>query len=331
MIQIFPYRGISLVEPECPAPRPLRLHLACHKGNTSGDKQESEQLGAQTSGVANKGNNNASQTGTNISTAPQVTGSGKIDSSTKLTASGGGNVFGKANLASPDTVALGQKYRVTLQVYSAYTPINLASFSANWGATIGTYDLAIKQEIIPKDTTSDLARNFLMPWSNSISSSGGICYWTNTFNLLALKWEGDAGYVTPPRSTSGMVGATYFWGALGSYTNGSHTRVKQVTLSDTIAITNATGITVDAYSSGGNYPALTLKPNAGTITKPAGYAAKLTFPIVWRAIYFPNIFKMMKMRSAPPRPPPKSQYRNAQPAAAKKGAKARVIISNSYL
>jgi hypothetical protein len=42
--------------------------------------------------------------------------------------------------------------------------------------------------------------------------------------------------------------------------------------------------------------------------------------------YLPSILAMMKMRTAPPRPPPKRRYRMEKPMAPKMGIKAMAII-----
>lgn len=193
----------------------------------------------------------------------------------------GNNVFGKANLASADTVPTGKKYRVTLQVYLTQTPIDIASQSVNWGATIGTYDLAMRMERLAYlfRASYDHAGSFLHPvWYDPGSTR--IAWWTAAFSLVATKWEGDAGYDshphTSPAGTSSLATV-----ADSSYTSGTHTKTRTVTLADGYVLTNVTGIVVYVGSVGAGIDALTIKPVTGTITKPSGYWGALGFPLYW--------------------------------------------------
>ncbi|MDE2100737.1 MAG: hypothetical protein KGL39_26060 [Patescibacteria group bacterium] len=184
------------------------------------------------------------------------------------------NVFGKVNLITPDNVATGQKYRVQLDFYSGYTPINQSSVPVNWGATIGSYNLNIRQEVIAQDTSNSI-RNFLQPTLMTLSNS---FWWTNTFTLATTKWQGDAGYVANPHT--GPAGSTSTNDLSdAAYTNGTFFKQRTWKFLDTIAISAATGLTVGNTVSGPE--PLTIQPATGTITKPTGYWCALTFPIYW--------------------------------------------------
>lgn len=190
------------------------------------------------------------------------------------------NCFGKVNLSSPDVVAVGKKYRVTLDLYSAYTPIDISSQSVNWGATIGTYDLAIRQERIAQDTldnnSSDAHGNFLRPKLNVFYP----VYSTAAESLLSILWSGDTGYSTGSHALA--VNGTSSDLTDNSYTSGQHTKARTVKWSDTLNITGATMLGVNGTqhgTTGGTV--LAVKPNAGTITKPSGYWCALTFQLYW--------------------------------------------------
>jgi hypothetical protein len=189
----------------------------------------------------------------------------------------GGSVFGKVNLTSPDNVAIGQKYRVQLQLFSGYTPINIASQSVNWGATIGTYDLAIRQEVIPKDSNTTQGPSFLK--LKTTSSPSGWAYATAAFSLVSTLWEGDAGYSNTPHASLAVSITDSACIINGAYTSGSHNFLRTFKLNDTSSISLATGIVLRMGSGLGQI--LTLKPNTGTITKPSGYYASLIFPLYW--------------------------------------------------
>lgn len=194
----------------------------------------------------------------------------------------GNNVFGKVNLSSPDLVGTGKKYRVTLQLYSAYAPINIASQSVNWGATIGTYDLKIVQERIGYDSVTNppanAAINFLQVFRRLNAYMPG---WTTSAQTpQALKWEGDAGYNSYIHPADGGYSNNTTDVIDGAYTNGQHTKTRLVKWSDSLAIAAATmlgvsGSTISPLNSLGVYP------NVGTISKPAGYWCALTFSLYW--------------------------------------------------
>lgn len=188
---------------------------------------------------------------------------------------GGNNCFGKVNLASPDAVGTGQKYRVTLQLYSAYTPINIVSQSVNWGATIGTYDLFIRQEVMPSDSGGLM--NFIRP-NFSATYSRWTGWFTGAFTMAATKWEGDAGYTANPNGLAPNYSGT---GDISDavYTAGSHMTTRTWKMSDAINIAAATGIIT--YATTNIVTRIAIKPNSGTITKPSGYWAALAFGIFW--------------------------------------------------
>lgn len=209
----------------------------------------------------------------------------------------GGNVFGKTNLATPDSVSAGQKYRVQLQFFSAYSPINIASYSANWGATIGTYDLKILQERIGMDSLTygmndgsqtEYAGNFIQPYFyGSVKNSGLMNTWlTSAETPQGVLWGGDAGFTINIHSKGG-AGASVEAGVSDSaYTSGTHTKNRTVKWSDVINISAATwmGVGVQSSYGSGNFwgYALSIFPNAGTITKPTGYWCSLIFPLYWQ-------------------------------------------------
>lgn len=184
----------------------------------------------------------------------------------------GGNVFGKVNLLSPDTVAIGHKYRVQLQFFSVYAPIDIASFSANWGPTIGTYDLQIREFRVPKDSTTG---NFLKPAGFSFNR---FLWWTSAFTLPSILWEGDAGYnIHPISGEAGWGGSPVSFDS--AYSSGKFFKNRTVRLDDTLNLSGITGFVVDTNSS--EIESIGFKPNSGTITKPSGYYADLIFPIYW--------------------------------------------------
>lgn len=190
----------------------------------------------------------------------------------------GNNVFGKVNLASPDVVATGKKYRVQLQLFSAYAPIDIASQSINWGATIGTYDLAFRQERIPFDSSDNptVISNLLRP--KLTAGSLFPAYWTGARSLGSILWQGDTGYSTSPQ-TSPVAGSSVS-ASDSSYASGQHTKVRTIKWDDTVSITSATLIGLKAGTTA-NYGGLSIKPNSGTITKPSGFVAQLDFRLFW--------------------------------------------------
>jgi hypothetical protein len=195
----------------------------------------------------------------------------------------GNNVFGKVNLVTPDNVAVGQKYRVQLDLYSGYTPINISSFSANWGATIGTYDLQIRTEFISGDTATNGGPPFLSPSFGS-SSAGvyGTWFTTAAFTMHSAYFFGD-----PSGPTSGQLHAPAGSAAGASWSDASYVsntfkKVRTWTIIDTLTVTAATGIGLGAGGGNNQYNQIfAVKPNSGTITKPSGYWAALSFPIYW--------------------------------------------------
>jgi hypothetical protein len=197
-------------------------------------------------------------------------------------ASSGANLFGVVALTSPDTVAVGQKYRVQVQLFSGYTPINTSSFTANWGPTIGTYDLAIRTEVLVADSlnSNGTLYCFLRPYLESPSAFGA---WTNTFTLYGPTFQGDpgfpsnAGYHGAPASSSPSSSDV----SQAAYISGQYMLNRTTKLTDTWALSSVTGLVLAQAGGGQYFQQITLKPNSGTITKPSGYWAALTFPVYW--------------------------------------------------
>lgn len=188
----------------------------------------------------------------------------------------GDNVFGKVNLAITDTIPVGKKYRVTMQLYSAKTPVDISSQSVNWGATIGTYDLAIRQEVIEKDSNSTNGNSWLNP---KFSRAGFKTYWWATAKSMnAVKWDGDSGFNRSPDgfppNTSNTDDVTD-----SSYVSGSHTKTRTWKIPDSITITAATKIVLTQPTN--TTQPLAIRPNSGTITKPSGYWCALSFQLFW--------------------------------------------------
>ncbi len=189
----------------------------------------------------------------------------------------GNNLFGKVNLLSPDVVPVGKKYRVTLQLYSGQTPINIASQSVNWGATIGTYDLQIRQEVIPQDSASTPYGSWIAPcFTSSLTRT---VWWTGAFAMATTKWAGDVGYLINPHGpTAGDSGVNA--ASDQAYTGGQHTKTRNWTIADSLNLAGLTGVCC-GYTSTGSAMLITLKPNSGTITKPSGYWCALNFQLFW--------------------------------------------------
>jgi hypothetical protein len=193
----------------------------------------------------------------------------------------GGNVFGKVNLLTPDNVGTGQKYRVQLDLYSGYTPINITGFVANWGAVIGTYTIDIQQNVLPYDSTNLMGPNFLRPYWTANANYNRTFWQTSTWSWASTKWEGDSGFNRKP-----YPNATNYGGnpavTSSTYTNGTHYLNRTWKMDDTINIVAATGIVFaeDDFTMYG-VQLLALAPQSGTITKPNGYYAALTFPVYW--------------------------------------------------
>jgi hypothetical protein len=194
--------------------------------------------------------------------------------------------LGKTNLASPDIVPIGNRYRVTLQVFSAYTPINLAAQVIDWGPDIGAYTVDIRQERIANDDDGDNSSgesyyNFLQPYL-VISNWNGCGYWTSAFSMTGPAWRGDAGYTN--LYSSRTRGASTTSGALSNsaYVAGNHFLDRSARWPDTMNIAAATGLFMGTVTGGANlYPTLTVRPTSGTINKPSGFWASLTFRLHW--------------------------------------------------
>jgi hypothetical protein len=194
------------------------------------------------------------------------------------------NVLGVANLASPDIVPIGKRYRVKLTVYSIYTPINLTGVAVNWGGVIGSYTFDIRQEYIGAEQgygaggegsgASYSRSNLLEPHSITDQVSGvyKASYRTVAYTLGSTYWQYQSGG-TPPVTTgwTAMDDIT-----LDAYTPGQFKRTKTVRWSDSTAITAATALAMRAL-----YPMLTLRPQSGTVTKPTGYWCDAAFKIFW--------------------------------------------------
>lgn len=191
---------------------------------------------------------------------------------------GGANCFGIANLGAPDVIPAGKKYRVTLQVFSGYDPVDITGFSADWGATIGTHDIDIRQERIHKDSGS---RSFLMPFI-PLLTGGDIFRWgwqDSAATMQATLWEGDPGFgTTRPNAVSSVI--ENFSGLNGTYTAGTHRRDRSVRWKDDLDIINATALWF-GYANSDRTAFLTIIPDGTTITKPSGYILGLTFGIYW--------------------------------------------------
>lgn len=191
-----------------------------------------------------------------------------------------GNVFGKVNLITPDSVAIGQKYRVQLQFFSGYTPINIASFSANWGATIGTYTLAIRQEEVPMDTPT--INSDPLPFLKPYLAFGGdylqSCWWSGSFSLVGPYFQGDPSYTPSPHGSPTGSSSISEVGD-NTYISGTFSKNRLWKMYDSYAITSMAEVGLKRF---GGWPptSLMVKPTS-PITKPAGYWAALTFPIYW--------------------------------------------------
>jgi hypothetical protein len=192
------------------------------------------------------------------------------------------NVLGQSTLSSADTIPVGKRYRVTLQVFSKYTPIDLSAVSLDWGATVGTHSCDIRQERLaldsrPGSTTDPNNRfNILRPLTPTMLDRG---WWTTAFTMSSVQWEGDAGFTNlfsraGANQNSGNVTDT-------SYTNGTFYRQRTITWPETITITGAVALFAGAVNASTRYPCITIKPTSGTITKPSGWRIGLTIPLHW--------------------------------------------------
>lgn len=186
---------------------------------------------------------------------------------------GSNNVFGVVNLSSTDTIPVGKKYRVTLQVYSGYTPINLTSVSLNWGGMIGTYTCDISMERIGYENSGYVP--FLIPANTATLYTG---WTTGGFTMQSTQWQGDAGYTSLARTATSSCGT----GTVvdGTYTGGTFNRTRRAWWPDTVNISGATGLLV-TYNNDYNYSLLTIRPQSGTISKPSGYWCDTTWTIYW--------------------------------------------------
>ncbi|MDE3068620.1 MAG: hypothetical protein KGJ60_13880 [Verrucomicrobiota bacterium] len=195
----------------------------------------------------------------------------------------GGNCFGKINLTTPDTVNAGQKYRLQLQLFCGYTPINLSSVPINWGATIGSYSLNIRTEELRFDwsgsSTNDSSQGsnsgcFLIPTGTPSGTSTN--WFTSAFSLVGPYFWGDPSYNSgphyPPAGSSGTNDLSY-----AAYSTGTFMKSATWKISDTLSISGATGFVM----GGTGNQCLSFAPAGGTITKPSGYYASLIFPIYW--------------------------------------------------
>jgi hypothetical protein len=193
------------------------------------------------------------------------------------------NVFGMANLSSADYIPVGKRYRVKLQVYSKYTPVNLTGVAVDWGATIGSFTMDIRQEYMGVDIGygangegdgTGSRSNLLEPHSIADAGSGNFkaAYRTAAYSFVSTYWQNQSGG-TPPTTTgwTAMDDST-----LGAYTAGQFKRTKNTRWGDSTGFTAATALAARAY-----YPAVTLRPQTGTITKPSGYWCDVTFKVFW--------------------------------------------------
>lgn len=198
------------------------------------------------------------------------------------------NCFGKANLGSPDTVAVGKRYRVELTVYFGFTPINLSAVTVNWGGTVGSYTCDIRQERIgkPGDIGSSSnpdpggRYNFLRPTTVGTINAG---WWTSAFTMDTTKWHDDGSF-TNLNSRAGQNLQTSS-GALidAAYTSGNFNFNRTARWFETSTITAATGLFIGTKNTAANIlqPCLTVRPTSGTITKSNGYRVEIIFPIYW--------------------------------------------------
>lgn len=189
------------------------------------------------------------------------------------------NVFGRVNLATPDSVANGKKYRLQLNFYSGYTPIDISGQSVNWGATIGTYTVDVRTEILPFDHnvtgTSPFITNFLRPFLGGFHPR----WYTAAFTMASIKWEGDAGFDPTQHGNSASGGGTNVFDA--TYTNGTHKNTRSVKWDDSLNISAATALTVHAGTTDTIRVACAVRPTTGTITKASGFYAQLDFGLFW--------------------------------------------------
>lgn len=186
------------------------------------------------------------------------------------------NLLGQATLSGADTVPVGKRYRVTLQVRSGYTPINLSGVSLDWGATIGTHTCDLRQERIGKDSSVNRP-NILMPLAFP-SSMDQTSSQTGALTLVSTQWEGDAGYTSVSRAQTSYTDMV----TQAAYSAGTFMVTKTGRWPESVTITNATGLYIGGQVSGTmTFPPLTIKPTSGTITKPNGWRMELAIPVHW--------------------------------------------------
>jgi hypothetical protein len=193
---------------------------------------------------------------------------------------GSHNIFGVAQLSSADVIPIGKRYRVIMSAYSGYTPIDLSAVTVDWGSTIGSYTMNIRQEYIGHDTPGGTNNgNFLQPHRYQSGSGVGwtAYYKTASHVLVPAYWQGQTGGTAPSLFTDDTGEAV----TLGAYTNGQFKRTKNVRWPDTVAITGATALAIAPPIVGGQVPILTLKPTSGTVSKPSGYWCDATFKVFW--------------------------------------------------
>ncbi len=183
---------------------------------------------------------------------------------------GSHNCFGIANLASPDVISVGKKYRVKLNLYSTYTPLDLVGVAVNWGATIGNYTMNIRSVYFGYESS----------WTTILQSLGGSgCrsnYRTDNPAMPSIYFQGQSGG-TDPGLWLGNAGGQNV--SFGSYTNGTYKRTKNIRWPDTQSITAAYALFVSEEA--GYRPMWVMKPQSGTVTKPIGYWCDWTFPVYW--------------------------------------------------
>lgn len=203
---------------------------------------------------------------------------------------GSNNCFGIANLGGTDAVAVGKRYRLTLEAYVAYTPIDLSGVSCNWGPDVGTISCDIRQERIGWDgndgfegggsSSPNGLYNFLRPFK---PTSHHVLAWTSAFTMAGAKWYGDSGFDFT--AAHGTVASSYnagAWAMDGSYTSGTHQRTRTARWPEIFSFTNATGIAIGAlWSTSAYWVWLTVKPVSGTITKASDTRIDLIFNIHW--------------------------------------------------
>lgn len=199
---------------------------------------------------------------------------------------GSTNVFGKTTLAGPDTVPVDKRYRVHLQIYLVYTPLDLNAVTIDWGGSIGSYEVDIRQERVALDRTagSDTqAQNIFRPLSGSTTSDTFGYFLTSAQTRQSIQWQGDVGF----SPTIHNIGSASAPGATAnidsSYSAGTHRRTRAIRWGEGLGITNATMLGVAGSFTGSNryLNGLGIFPTSGTISKPSGWRADLIFPIHW--------------------------------------------------